>query len=44
MDIAAQFQQEIKGTGEFAFHETVGQTNKFTDYAASIARLLQQGV
>ncbi len=44
VDVGAQFTQEVKGTGEFAFHETVGQTNKFTDYAASIARLLQQGV
>ncbi len=44
VDVGSQFVQEVKAGGEFAFHETVGQTNKFTDYAASIARLLQQGV
>ncbi len=44
VDVGSQFTQEIKEGGEFAFHETVGQTNKFTDYAAGIARLLQQGV
>ncbi len=44
VDVGAQFVQDVKAGGEFAFHETVGQTNKFTDYAASIARLLQQGV
>lgn len=44
VDPGAQFTQEIKGSGEFAFHEDVEQTDDFTDYAASIAQLLQQGV
>ncbi len=44
VDPGAQFTQEIKGTGEFAFTEDVGETDDFTDFAAGVARLLQQGV
>jgi len=44
VDVGARFQQEIKAGGEFAFHEETIDTNRFTDYAADIARLLQSGV
>lgn len=44
VDIEAQFTEDIRESGEFAFHEEVGQTNDFTDFAASVARLMQQGV
>ncbi len=44
VDPGAQFSQEIKGTGEFAFVEDTEQTDDFTDFAAGVARLLQQGV
>lgn len=44
VDIEAQFTEGIRESGEFEFHEEVGQTNDFTDFAASIARLMQQGI
>lgn len=44
VDIEAQFTESVRDTGEFEFHEEVGQTNDFTDFAASVARLMQQGV
>lgn len=44
VDIEAQFEEGITESGEFAFHdETITQRN-FTDYASSIARLMQQGL
>lgn len=44
VDIEAQFTEGIRESGEFEFHEEVGQTNDFTDFAAGIARLMQQGI
>lgn len=44
VDVEAQFEEEIRGTGEFAFHEDVTRQRNFTDYAAGVARLLQQGI
>lgn len=43
-DVEAQFREGIKGTGEFAFTEDTHQLDSFTDYAAGVARLLQQGL
>jgi len=44
VDVQAQFEESVKGLGEFQFHEEVTQQRSFTDYAAGIARLLQEGV
>ncbi len=44
VDPGAAFTQEIKGSGEFAFVEDTEETDDFTDFAASVARLLQQGI
>ncbi len=44
VDVGAQFEDELKGGGEFAFVEEVEDQSKFTDFAAGVARLLQQGI
>lgn len=44
VDIEAEFSQGIKASGEFDFHEETVEQRSFTDYAASIARLMQQGI
>ena len=44
VDIAAQFEDELKGGGEFAFVEEVEDQSNFTDFASGVARLLQQGI
>ncbi len=44
VDIAATFEDELKGGGEFAFVEEVEDQSNFTDFAAGVARLLQQGI
>ena len=44
VDVEAQFIQSIKDTGEFGFSEETHQLDSFTDYAAGVARLLQQGI
>lgn len=44
VDVGARFQEDIEGLGEYAFHEEVTNQRNFTDFAAGIARMLQQGV
>ncbi len=44
VDIAAQFEEDVKGGGEFAFVEEVEDQSNFTDFASGVARLLQQGL
>ena len=44
VDVGAQFSEGIRDKGEFGIHEDVVEQRSFTDYAAGIARMLQQGV
>jgi hypothetical protein len=44
VDVNAQFEEQIRGSGEFAFHEETIETQAFTDYAAGIASMLQRGI
>lgn len=44
VDVEAQFREGIRDTGEFDFNESTHQLDSFTDYAAGIANLLQQGL
>lgn len=44
VDVQAQFEEGIRKTGEFQFQEEVVERQGFTDYAAKIANLLQQGI
>jgi len=43
VDVGARFEETIRESGEFAFHEDVTEQRNFTDYAAGVARLLQTG-
>lgn len=43
VDLESRFEESIKETGEFQFHEENVEQRSFTDYAAGIARVLQEG-
>lgn len=44
VDIEARFRESVEETGEFAFREETRNQRSFTDFASSIARILQEGV
>lgn len=44
VDVGSRMSEEIRGLGEFDFHQENVEQRRFTDYAAGIARMMQSGI